>query len=312
VRFIDADEVNSLLTFPLVMDVFAAAHRRAPILTSDTMMGDSQEMYFIRNAVDPGRFCATKLVTTRAANLVKGDRPAVQAVVVIFDGDTGEPLAVIDGTSLTAWKTAGDSALGARLLARPDAATLLVIGAGAMARPLVRAHVAARPSIEQVWVWNRTPERAVEVIADLAAEGVAVGLASDLDAVIGDVDVITACTRANEPIIAGRLLRPGTHVDLVGGFTPDTREADDDTMRRGRVFVDRRESAADVGDIISPLASGAITESDILGDLHDLVADRVGRRSADDITVFKNAGGGHLDLLTAEAVLRAAGVIDET
>lgn len=308
-RFIGADEVDNALSWPTLMDAFAEAHRRPPIITSDTLLGDENSMYFIRNAVDPGRFCATKLVTSMPANLLRGDRPAIQALVVVFDGVDGRPLAVIDGTSLTAWKTAGDSALAARLLARSDAATLLVIGAGAMARPLARAHVAARPSIERVMIWNRTVDRAEEVVADLVAQGLPAEVAADRDEAIAIADVISTCTRATEPIVAGRLLRPGAHLDLVGGFTPGTREADDEAVARGSLFVDRRESAADVGDIISPLASGAIAEADILGDLHDLVAGRVGRTSPDDITVFKNAGGGHLDLITAETVLRAVGVV---
>lgn len=309
-RFIDADEVDRVLTWPMLIDAFAEGHRRPPIITSDTLLGDETSMYFIRNAVDPGRFCASKLVTSVPANVDRGGRPAVQAVVVIFDGDDGHPLAVIDGTALTGWKTAADSALASRILSRPDAAHLLVIGAGAMTRPLVRAHVAARPSISRISIWNRTPARAEEVVADLVAEGLPAVVASDRDRAIAEADVISTGTRATEPIVAGRLLRPGTHLDLVGGFTPGTREADDEAVARGLLFVDRRESAADVGDIISPLASGAITSDDILGDLHDLVAGRVGRRSATDITVFKNAGGGHLDLMTAETVLRAVGELE--
>ena len=174
-----------------------------------------------------------------------------------------------------------------------------------MSIPLARAHMTVRPSIDRVTVWNRTISRAQEVAAALRSDGVDADATSDLDTAIATADVVTACTRATEPVIAGRLLRPGTHVDLVGGFTPSTREADDETMRRGRVFVDRRESAFDgVGDILTPIANGTITADDVLGDLHDLVAGRVGRRSDDEITVFKNAGGGHLDLITAAVLLR--------
>jgi len=305
--FFDGDAIDAALTYPALMDALEEAHRRAPMVVADTMLGDEHQAYFVRNAVDPGRIAGSKLITSTPSNNERGDLPAVQAIVVLFDAADGRPLAVLDGTVLTQWRTAADSGLGARLLARPDSRRLLVIGAGAMARPLARAHAAARPSIDHVGVWNRTAERAAEMVADLTAEGVPAVVEPDLDAAIASADVITACTRAVEPVIAGRLLRPGTHVDLVGGFTPAMREADDETMARGRIFVDRRETSIDVvGDLITPISNGTITVADVLGDLHDLVAGRAGRTTDDEITIFKNAGGGHLDLMTAEAVLRAA------
>jgi ornithine cyclodeaminase len=120
--------------------------------------------------------------------------------------------------------------------------------------------------------------------------------------------VITTCTRSHEPLIKGANLRPGTHLDLVGGYTPQTREADDEAARRARIFVDRRESALHgVGDILQPIASGAIEESDVLGDLYDLAVGAAGRQAASDITFFKNAGGGHLDLIACEAVFQQLG-----
>ena len=141
---------------------------------------------------------------------------------------------------------------------------------------------------------------------DVAAEAV-----DDLRAAVRVADIVTTCTRSHEPLVRGIDVAPGAHLDLVGGYTAQTREADDEAARRARIFVDRRESAFHaVGDIVQPIASGAITEADVLGDLHDLVAGRVGRRSADEITLFKNAGGGHLDLMTAafvHAQLGAAG-----
>lgn len=309
-EFFDAAEVNRLLTFPVVMDALEQAHRRPPISIADTLLGDENGNYFVRSAVDPDRFACTKMVTGTPRNLYEGDLPAVQAVVVIFDAHNGRPLASMDGTMLTRWRTAGDSGLGARLLARPDARTLLVVGAGAMARPLAHSHCAARPGIDRVLVWNRNADRAREVVADLVTDGLAAEVATDLQAAVRVSDVISTCTRSTEPLVFGADLKPGAHLDLVGGYTPATRETDDEAMARGLVFVDRREPAFDgVGDILSPIASGAITEADVLGDLHDLVAGRVGRTSPDDITIFKNAGGGHLDLFTAEALLRVAGRI---
>jgi ornithine cyclodeaminase len=157
-------------------------------------------------------------------------------------------------------------------------------------------------------IWNRTPARAAALVELLKKEGVAAEAVSDLDAATREADLVTTCTRSHVPLVKGANLKPGTHLDLVGGYTPDTREADDEAAKRSLIFTDRRESAFHgVGDILSPIASGAIRESDVLADHYDLVGGKVkGRRSADDITFFKNAGGGHLDLMTAEVIWRLA------
>ena len=303
-RFVDAAEVRRLLSFPVLIDALEAAHRRPRISVLDGMMGSEKELYFARSAVDAGRFMASKLITSFPANLAGSELPAVQAVCVLFDGADGRPLAVIDGTEVTYWRTAADSGLGARLLAPPNPQTLLVVGAGQMSRWLARAHRTVRPSILRVLIWNRTPARAAEVAASLTQEGIPAEAIADLDAATRLADVITTCTRSHAPLIKGANLKPGTHLDLVGGYTPQTREADDEAARRAIVFVDRRESAFHgVGDILSPIASGAIREADVQGDLYDLVPGKIaGRRSPTDITFFKNAGGGHLDLMTCEVV----------
>jgi len=309
-RIVDAAEIKRVLTFPVLVDALEAAHKRAKIDVQDGFLGTEKELYFTRHAVDRGRFMASKLITSFPANLAEGKLPAVQAVFIIFDGRNGKPLAVIDGTEITYWRTAADSALGARLLARPDPQTLLVVGAGEMSRWLVRSHRTVRPSLQRVLIWNRNPDRAVEVAAALTQEGIKAEATRDLDAATQMADVITTCTRSHVPLVKGANLKPGTHLDLVGGYTPQTREADDEAARRGLVFVDRRESAFHgVGDILQPIESGAIREADVLGDLYDLAPGKVaGRRSPSDITFFKNAGGGHLDLMTAEVILKQIGL----
>jgi ornithine cyclodeaminase len=325
-QFISATQIRSVLTFPLLIAALEAAHRRPKMVVQDALLGTGQGQYFVRHAVDLGRYMASKLITSFPGNLAGGLLPAVQAVFVLFDGTNGQPLAVLDGTEITYWRTAADSALGARILAPPEPATLLVVGAGGMSTRLVHAHLTARPSLRRVLVWNRTPRRAAEVAGAMEA-GLAAGRAAefaagstanpvaaavtceavtDLAAAVREADLISTCTRSREPLISGAGLKPGAHLDLVGGYSPDTREADDEAMRRARVFVDCRESAFHgVGDILQPIANGAIQADDVRGDLYDLVPGRVeGRRSAADITLFKNAGGGHLDLMTAELILQ--------
>jgi ornithine cyclodeaminase/alanine dehydrogenase-like protein (mu-crystallin family) len=305
-RFVPADEIRSLLSFPMLIDALEAAHRRPRIEVQDAALGSEKAQYFVRHAVDRGRYLASKLITSFPGNVGTGSLPAVQAVCVLFDGTNGQPLAVIDGTEITYWRTAADSALGAKILAPPDPATLLVIGAGAMSTRLVRAHRAARPSLRRVLVWNRTKERALQVAARLTEEGIESEVFDDLAAATRMADIVSTCTRSHEPLVLGANLKPGVHLDLVGGYTPSTREADDEAARRALIFVDRRESAFDgVGDILQPIASGAIRPADVLGDLYDLVGGVVaGRRSPSDITFFKNAGGAHLDLMTAELIVR--------
>jgi ornithine cyclodeaminase len=304
-RFVDAAEIRRVLTFPLLIAALEAAHRRPKIEIQDGFLGGESGHYFVRHAVDRGRFIASKLITSFPDNLKHGKLPAVQAVCVMFEGTNGTPLAVLDGTEITYWRTAADSALGAKFLAPPEPGTLLVVGAGEMSRRLVEAHRTVRPSLRHVLIWNRTSERAREVAASLVRDGIEAEAVLDLEAATKVADVISTCTRSHSPLIKGKNLKPGTHLDLVGGYTPQTREADDDAARRSVIFVDRRETAFDgVGDILSPIASGAISEANVLGDMYDLAGGKiVGRRSADDITFFKNAGGGHLDLMTAEVIL---------
>jgi ornithine cyclodeaminase len=304
-HFIDEAEVTRVLTFPILIAALEAAHRRPKIDVLDGYLGNEKQQYVIRSAADRGRYFATKMFTSTPANRADGKLPAVQAICVLFDGSNGRPLAVMGGTEITHWRTAADSALGCKFLAPPNPAVLLVVGAGDMAH----AHHTVRPSIRRVLIWNRTVDRAVALSKKLQQEGIDAEPTPNLDAATSGADIITTCTRSHEPLIKGANLRPGTHLDLVGGYTPQTREADDEAAQNARVFVDRRESAFEgVGDILQPIANGAIKETDVLGDLYDLAAGKVaGRRSPDDITFFKNAGGGHLDLMTCETVLQQLG-----
>jgi len=305
-RVVGAEEIRSVLSFPMLVAALESGHRRPRIEIQDGFLGSEQAQYFVRHAVDRGRFMASKLITSFPANLITGELPAVQAVCLLFDGANGRPLAVMDGTEITYWRTAADSALGAKILAPAAPATLLVVGAGQMARWLVRAHRAMRPSLRRVLIWNRGKERAIQLSASLRQEGIETEVVEDLASATRLADLVCTCTRSHEPLIRGSNLRAGAHLDLVGGYTPETREADDEAARRSRVFVDRRESAFDgVGDILQPIANGAIRRTDVLGDLYDLVAGGVpGRQAPSDITFFKNAGGAHLDLMTAELVFR--------
>ncbi|HET7412157.1 MAG TPA: ornithine cyclodeaminase family protein, partial [Pararhizobium sp.] len=190
-------------------------------------------------------YLGVKIVTVNPDNNVRG-KPAVMGIYLLSDGETGEPLALIDGQALTAWRTACASALAASCLARKEAARLTMIGAGRLAPHLIRAHAAVRP-IAEVTIWNRSRTRAEEVAAMLAGEAFSVAVIEDRQAAIRSADIVSAATISSEPLIEGRWLKPGAHVDLVGAFTPKLRESDDETVRRASLFVDTFDGALKEG-----------------------------------------------------------------
>jgi ornithine cyclodeaminase/alanine dehydrogenase-like protein (mu-crystallin family) len=303
---LDGEEVARLLPYADLVDGLAAGHRAEPAVSRRIVFGPdgSQDAFLALPAWRPGEAIGVKLVTVFPANPVAG-RPSVQAVYVLFDGATGEPVALIDGTELTYRKTAADSALGARFLARDDATTLLMVGAGGLAPHLIAAHRSVRPSLERVLVWNRTRSKAEAVAAGVAGGATVVdGLAE----AAAEADVISTATMTAEPLVEGRWLRPGTHLDLVGAFQPDHREVDDDAVMRAEVYVDHRAATlTECGDLVVPLRAGLITPQDVRGDLYELCrGDVAGRTDADAITLFENGGGGHLDLMTASFLWRRA------
>ncbi len=309
-KFYSADDVHRLLDYDYLVAGLKRMHREDMdgldrlTLSQPDHRGDPSH-FLLLPAWQRNQAIGVKLVTVFANNDPQV-LPAVQAIYVLFDGKNGEPQALIDGTALTLRKTAADSALGSRMLARSDVAVMLMVGAGALAPHLIQAHLAVRPSIEEVLVWNRTPARAQALVENLSLPGHRLGWADDLAAAARRADLISCATMARSPLIQGKWLKAGCHLDLVGGYTPDMREADDAAMAEGRVFVDaRRFTVEECGDIMAPLASGVISMDDILADHYDLCRGRhPGRQSNSEITVMKNGGGGHLDLMTAR-LLRA-------
>lgn len=293
-EWIDAGEVHRRCEWLPLIEHLRESHRQPAAEVDRVLMTVADDGFLILPAWQPGDQLGVKVCTVMPANLRAGSElPSVQAVYLLFDGIDGRPIAVVDGTALTHRKTASDSALGADILAREDAHTLLIVGAGAMAAYLAEAHRAVRPSIERVLVWNRTASRAAELAERLGGEAV-----SDLDAAVASADVISCATASSSPLVRGAMVAAGTHVDLVGSFTPDMRESDSELMAKALVFGDTRWNTADTGDIEQAVADGVI--DGIAADLFDLCGGaHPGRTSSGAITVFKNGGGGHLDLMTA-------------
>jgi ornithine cyclodeaminase/alanine dehydrogenase-like protein (mu-crystallin family) len=251
-------------------------------------------------------YAGLKTVMVVPDNVERG-KPTVQGAYLLFSGETGEALALLDGTELTRMRTAAASALAADYLARKDAGSLLMVGAGALAPHLIRAHAEVRP-IRRVRIWNRRPKPAAALARRLARQGFDAAAVDDLETAVRDADIVSCATLSTEPLVRGAWLQPGQHLDLVGAFTPEMRESDDEAMRRARIHVDTREGAlSEAGDLIQPMRSGAIAQDAIRGDLFDLARDRIaGRTGADEITAFKSCGTALEDLAAAILVYERA------
>jgi len=294
VPYVRAKDVEHLLDWNNLADALLAGHRMPPAEISDQFLHRGGDTLLSRAAWIDGVGVAVKSVTVMPDNATQG-LPSVHGAMVLFEDKTGQVEAVIDSALVTKWKTAGDSVLGARLLARPDSKRLLIVGAGTVAASLIEAYRAVFPNID-ISVWNRTKAK---------AEGLGVPVADDLEAAVRAADIISCATMATDPIIKGEWLQDGQHLDLIGAFKADMREADDLAMQRAKVFVDSRATTVEhIGELMIPIASGAISARDVQGDLYDLVHGR-GRMSDDDITLFKNGGGAHLDLMTGQVILKA-------
>ncbi|MBL4806202.1 MAG: NAD(P)-binding domain-containing protein [Rhodobacteraceae bacterium] len=299
IPYITAADVDHLLDWNTLTDVLLQGHRAARAQISDQFLTRGADTLLSRAAWVDGMGVAVKSVTVMPGNAARG-LPSVQGAMLLFDDQTGAVEAVIDSALVTKWKTAGDSLLGAKLLARPDAARLLIVGAGTVAGTLIEAYSAGFPGID-IEVWNRSADKAVALAAQYQVRAV-----TDLPAAVGKADIISCATMARKPVVLGDWLQAGQHLDLIGAFKADMRETDDTALQRSKIFVDSRETTLDhIGELKTPLAEGIIQRSDILGDFYDLAAGQAGREADFDITLFKNGGGAHLDLMTGQMILKA-------
>lgn len=315
-RIVSAAEIAAALSYPSLIDALADAFRsdialplrhHHPIRQAD---GVPEAMLLLMPAWTPpgaGAFVGTKLVSVYPGNGARG-LPSIYGSYVLCNGETGAPLAILDGTMLTVWRTACASALASRFLSRKDASRMVMVGAGALAPHLIRAHAAIRP-IRHVTLWNRSREKATALAEGLGrtVPGVSIAVAGDLQAAVEEADIVTCATISSNPIVSGTWLKPGAHLDLVGGYTPAMREADDAAVARATLFVDTRTGGLkEAGDIVDPIRRGIIAESDVKADLFDLARGiHPGRSSESEITLFKSVGTALEDLAAAMLVWRS-------
>jgi ornithine cyclodeaminase len=254
-------------------------------------------------AWQPGRYFGLKVVNVAPGNAALG-LPGLFATYQLFDASTGAPLALIDGGEMTARRTAAASALAASRLARADARRQLIVGAGRVGSLLAPAMRAVR-AIDDVMVWSRDPQAALRLAITLAADGIPARTVDDLAAATATADIVSCATLATEPLIQGDWLAPGSHLDLIGGFTPAMREADDACFAGAQVWIDTDEALAKAGDLLHPIAAGVLRREDVRGTLADLCAAPPAARDAATRTVFKSVGTALEDLAAAILVFES-------
>jgi ornithine cyclodeaminase len=304
-EIVDAATVERRLGFPALIERLRAtfaADLAVPVRHHHTVPvpGGADGTLLIMPAWEAGAHLGIKVVTVFPDNAQRS-LPSVLASYLLLSAQTGETLALLDGRIITLRRTGAASALAASYLARPDAAHLVMVGTGALAPHLIAAHAAVRP-LARVTIWGRTAAKAQALAQQLAGRRYTVTATDDLEAAVRGADIVSCATLSKDPLVRGAWLKPGAHLDLVGGFTPAMRETDDDAIRRAAVFVDTRAGASkEAGDIVQPLASGVLTPEAIRGDLFDLACGRSpGRTDSSQITLFKSVGCALEDLAAAQ------------
>ncbi|WP_422031958.1 ornithine cyclodeaminase family protein [Roseovarius sp.] len=298
ITMIPFDEGEKHLDWMKLCAAFEAGHTLPKAEIGDTFLYRDPDTLLSRSAWIDGMGLAVKSATIFPDNPRAG-KPMIHGSVCVFGDGDGQLEAVIDFHLVTKWKTAGDSLYAATKLARPDSENILIVGAGTVGRSLFQAYSAAFPKA-RFTVWNRTRKNAEAMVEDCPG----LQVADDLEAAVGAADIVTSATMSTEPLLKGEWFRPGQHVDLIGAYRPDMREVDDTALKRARIFVDSYDTTVGhIGEIKIPLEAGVIARDDLVADYYE--ADNFKRQSDDEITLFKNGGGAHLDLMTSRYILDA-------
>ena len=292
--FISFEEGEALADWLALTRALRQGHSLPKAQIADTFLYRDPDTLLSRSAWIDGLGVAVKTATIFPENT---DRPAINGAVTLFNDHHGCAEALVDFHLVTKWKTAGDSLLAALQLARSDSREILIMGAGSVAGSLIEAFGAGFPDA-RFSVWNRTLARA----KDLASKYNNVSVVENLEKAVRDADIILGATMSTEPILKGEWLQTGQHVNLIGAYRPDMREVDDAALRRARIYVDSFETTLDhIGELKIPLSEGVIDRSDVLADYYAL--DAFERGDSDTITLFKNGGGAHLDLMVSQYFL---------
>lgn len=303
--YLDADQLRNALPYAELVDALRVAfceEIHAPTRHVHTLGDQPPSTLLLMPAWQTGAHLGVKLVTVAPDNPARS-LPTVHSIFILFDAATGAPLAMLDGEELTLRRTAAASALASWYLSRPDSEALMIVGTGRLAPYMAAAHCTVRP-IRRIAVWGRSKDKAEHLRQHLQQQhwcaDITVEATDDLTG-ISRADIVSCATTSTAPIVPRDLVKPGTHVDLVGGFKPNMREADDRLMASATVFVDTFAGAlAEAGDLIQPLAAGMLKREAVVAELRDLArGTHAGRASSAEITVFKSVGTAIEDLCAA-------------
>lgn len=296
IPFIPFDQGDALLDWLDLTDALARGHSLPKAEIGDTFLYRDPDTMLTRAAWIDGLGMAVKTATIFPGNPDR-DIPMINGAVCLYSDQAGTLSALIDFHLVTKWKTAGDSLLAARKLARPDSDEILIVGAGTVGKSLCDAFSAGFPGA-RLRVWNRTIAKAEQ----LAKITPGLTVADDLERAVRRADIVVSATMSTQPVIHGDWLRPGQHINLIGAYRPDMREVDDNALKRSRIFVDSFDTTINhIGELKIPIAAGVLTKDDLIADYYTL--GKFTRAGDDDITLFKNGGGAHLDLMTSRYIL---------
>ncbi len=312
VPILDAAIIRSLADANLMVEALRGAFAQGCVMPVRhhhriVVPGEPDGTLLLMPAWQEGALAGVKIATVFPGNSARGEA-AVNATYLLFDAGSGRPLALVDGDELTAQRTAATSVLAASYLARNDSERLLIVGSGRIARYTALCYARMQCGLRSITVWSRQPDKASRLAKDLGVQtGLAVQSAQELEAAVKEADIISCATLAKTPLVCGRWLRPGTHLDLIGGFTPDMREADDAAVAGASLFADTRQAAiTEAGDFVQPLRTGLIAE-DTISDLYALCrGSHPGRRDSTERTLFKSVGAALEDLAVAELLWQLA------
>ncbi len=302
-KLLDDRQIHALAQPRELIDAIERAFCRpygAPERMHCHLPGDDGATLLIMPAWQSRNELGVKIAMVAPANADKGLQ-TINGLYLLLDGETGIPQAILDAPALTSLRTAAVSALASRHLSRSGSRSLLLVGTGALIPHLARAHAAIRP-LERIMVWGRNAGKAEDVAEKLIGVAGQVEAVFDLARHVPEADIISCATLSRDPLIQGDWVQPGTHVDLVGSFAPDMREADSRLFARGRLVVDTQTALRESGDLVGPLSEGIIAYPAV--DLSALLGDaRLGRLSDTDITIFKSVGTGLADIAAARHFL---------
>ncbi|MCH8149393.1 MAG: ornithine cyclodeaminase family protein [Planctomycetes bacterium] len=310
-KIISPEQVHAALKYPELVDALQGAFSKPFTMPPrKVFLLDDEEDSHDAFAMLPS--WNDSMIALKAFTYFPNPQPGYDSLyskILLFDREHGNPLALVDGTSVTYWRTAGVSGLASRLLSREDSQTLLLLGTGNLSTYIIRAQASVR-SLKRIFVWGRTPANAERVVSQMATEleGIEFSTVDDLQAACSEADIVVSATGSHEPLVKGAWIKEGTHTDFIGNHHATKRECDTALIVKSKVYVDSRDNCfKEAGEVLMPISEGVITETHVVGQLTEMCTGSVPLRESDrEVTLFKSIGMALSDLVGASCAFRAA------